>query len=132
MGKFDEILALESIGANYDLSSQDIVDKLMEWDKKYGIEIDDFDEESISINFKALPADLDSLVKEIDDLCPDIIRQGLDNIGLMMESAKENNEEIPENIIKLIEGIDLEAPNSSFELLKKTLLLDKSIGLWWD
>ena len=132
MGKFDEILALESIGANYDLSSQDIVDKLMEWDKKYGIEIDDFDEESISINFKALPADLDSLVKEIDDLCPDIISQGLDNIGLMMESAKENNEEIPENIIKLIEGIDLEAPNSSFELLKKTLLLDKSIGLWWD
>jgi hypothetical protein len=36
------------------------------------------------------------------------------------------------NLRELAEGIDFEDENFAFELLKKSLRQDQTIGLWWD
>ncbi|RBP48814.1 ankyrin repeat domain-containing protein [Arenicella xantha] len=55
-----------------DLSTDDIVNKLEQWDKRFGIKVKKSDGCSLSILFEALPENIEEFWDEVIDLCPDI------------------------------------------------------------
>lgn len=69
---FDTIRAAEVDPANYDLTTEDVVDQLTQWHQRFGVEIVAADTESVVLRFLRLPADLDALTAEIVEFCPDL------------------------------------------------------------
>ncbi|OIP75868.1 MAG: hypothetical protein AUK48_06645 [Oscillatoriales cyanobacterium CG2_30_44_21] len=76
MDKYQRLLELGTNGCNYDVETEDIIQKLQDWDAKYGIELSEVSSDSVLLNFKSLPDDVTELASEIYEFCPDTIEQG--------------------------------------------------------
>lgn len=132
MDKYEELRTRETDAANYDLDTEDIINKLKEWDQKYEIELSEVTSDTVTIHFKNLPADLTALAQEIYEFCPDTIDQGFGCFGDMIYAAEDMGEEVSEEILEFIQGVDLDDDNYGLELLQRSLKKDKLVSLWWD
>lgn len=132
MSQYDQIIENQINGSNYGISTQKIVEKLKFWDAQYGINILDVTNDSILLEFKSLPDDLDPLAAEIYDFCPDIIDQNFGCMDEMVEMMEASGRELPQEIAELIEEIDFDDEDFGRQLLKKSLLQSRQISLWWD
>lgn len=132
MSKFSVVTERETNGINYDVTTEDIVEKLEKWDSEFGIEISDVDHCSVVVKFSTLPAKLMTLGNEIYEFCPDVIDQGFGCMDDMVEMAEEVGQELPEDVQVLIQGIDFNDENFGLELLVRSLSATKSVSFWWD
>ena len=119
-------------GANFDLSTEDIIARLKAWDERYGITIGDVESDAVTVTFHTLPDDTHALAREIYDFCPDTVDQHWGCVAEMLEWAEESGEPVPEDITALIEGVDLEDEDYGLELLRRNLVATRTCGLWWD
>jgi hypothetical protein len=88
--KFDRIREAGIDGCNYDLYTDDIVERLQDWDERFGIEVLEVDApSSITIRLQRLPDDLDAFAAEVEDFCPDIIWQGVGSQEELVEALRE-------------------------------------------
>lgn len=90
--KFDVLRYRRTDGINYGLQTEDIIDKVSEWDKKYEIDIIGCGRDWVWIKLKKLPEDLDEFSKEVYEFCPDIVDQGVGSIEKLKESMIINKE----------------------------------------
>jgi hypothetical protein len=132
MKKFDIIKEKQTNGANYDLSPEGIVDKLIAWDSSFGISICNVEHNRFEISFDSLPDNLEEFANEIYSFCPDIIEQGYGCIDEMIEMMEESEQPIPDQIKAQIEGVDLSEEGYGLKILQNVLNKDKKLGLWWD
>lgn len=132
MDKYQELRTHETEAGNYDLDTEDIINKLKEWDQKYGIDLSEVTFDTVTVYFKNLPDDLTSLAQEIYEFCPDTIDQGFGCIGDMIDAGEDMGGELSEEILEFIQGVDLNADNYGLELLQRSLKQSKLISLWWD
>lgn len=93
--KYDALRALKSNGINYDIDTDSLIEKLKEWEKEYGIEIEGADGDWVDIKFNKLPEDIKKFAKEIYEFCPDSVDQGVGSL-----------EEL-ENYLKVYRGVFL-------------------------
>lgn len=93
--KYDVLRALKSNGINYDIDTDSLIEKLKEWEKEYGIEIEGADGDWVDIKFNKLPEDIKKFAKEIYEFCPDSVDQGVGSL-----------EEL-ENYLKVYKGVFL-------------------------
>ena len=70
-------------GANYGVSTDDVVTKLKEWETHCQFEVLGAGSAWVAIQFQTLPEDICAFAEEIYDFCPDTVEQG---VGLMNES----------------------------------------------
>ena len=63
-------------GDQYDISNQDVIDRLTEWGKTAPFEVIGADNDWVEIEFKTLPQDLKAFAEEVYDFCPDAVDQG--------------------------------------------------------
>jgi len=132
MDKYEELRKCGTHGGNYGLSPQDILTKFKEWDKLCDFSLSQIERDRVEVNFQTLPEDLDSFARDVYDFCPDTVDQGFGCIEEMMEWAEEMDEDIPEDMEELVEGVDFEDEDCGIELLKRSLKRDMKISLWWD
>ncbi|WP_055076206.1 DUF4253 domain-containing protein [Pseudanabaena sp. 'Roaring Creek'] len=132
MDKYQVLRDKSTNAPNYDLETEDIIKWLSKWDAQYGISIDNVEEDALDIFFLNLPEDLTELSIDIYKLCPDIIDQHFGCIGDLLEEMEASEQDIPENFQEFVKDIDFNDENYGFELLKRSLALNKSVGLWWD
>jgi len=71
-----------SNGGNYDVSMDDVLRKLDEWQAECAFEIVGAAPDWVSIEFTDLPQDICGFAEEIYEFCPDTVEQG---VGLMCE-----------------------------------------------
>lgn len=76
MDKFQAIRDAEIDGINYDLETDDIIERLKAWDALYGVEVVEIEGDSFTIKFRKLPADLLAFAEEVAEFCPDVVFQG--------------------------------------------------------
>lgn len=132
MDKYQRLRDLETNGCNYDIETTDIIQKLQDWDAKYGIEIAEVESDKLIVTFKNLPEDLNDIALEIYEFCPDTIDQGFGCTDDMINMLQESQQEIPLELQEMIEGIDFDDDNYGLELLKRSLVATKELFLWWD
>ncbi|MDU1911761.1 DUF4253 domain-containing protein [Fusobacterium sp.] len=90
--KFDILKYRRTDGINYGLETEDIIEKVSEWDKKYEIDIIGCSRDWVLIKLNKLPQNLDEFSKEVYEFCPDIVDQGVGSIESLKESIKMNKE----------------------------------------
>ena len=132
MDKFQELTKHGTGGDAGHVDTADLIAQLQTWDRSFGIEISEVGADRVTIQFKEVPSDAGPLAKEIYKICPDTIDQGLGCIDEMIESLEMMGEEIPADIAKLVDGVDLSDENYGLVLLAKELKRTKSVLLWWD
>jgi len=132
MDKYEELKKCGTHGVNYGLSTEDILAKFREWDEVCEFNLSGIETDRVMVDFQTLPEDLDSFVRDIYDFCPDTGDQGFGCIEEMMELAEDMDEDIPEDMEELVEGLDFEDEDCGIELLKRSLKRDMRIHLWWD
>lgn len=90
--KFDVLKYRRTDGINYGLQTEDIINKISEWDKKYGVNIVGCGRDWVWIELNKLPKDLDMFSEEVYEFCPDIVDQGVGDMKKLKDSIKVNKE----------------------------------------
>ena len=86
MDQYEILRIMHTDGDEYDISNQDVIDRLKEWEINSPFDILGADGDWVEIEFKILPRDLKAFVEEVRDFCPDAVDQGP---GGVAELAKE-------------------------------------------
>lgn len=119
-------------GMNYDLDTEDIIARLQQWEQGCEFEITDVENDRFSIHFSTLPDDLDKFAKDVQEFCPDLISQHFGCFEEMLDAYEDMGEEVPQEFAELIEGVDLKNEHYGLEILKRALVRDQELNLWWD
>ncbi len=132
MDKYETLREAGTSGANYDFDTDGVIKHLKGWDEQYGISVSDAKSDAVTVEFDQLPDDTLPLAKDIYEFCPDTIDQGFWFYKDEVEGYKESGEELPEEIAKLVAGVDFGNKDFGLELLSRALSIQKSVMLWWD
>jgi hypothetical protein len=74
--QYDILRIMYTNGDDYDITNQDIIERLKEWEKTSPFDIIGADNDWVEIEFKTLPKDLKSFAQEVYDFSPDTVDQG--------------------------------------------------------
>ncbi|WP_339793043.1 DUF4253 domain-containing protein [uncultured Imperialibacter sp.] len=75
--QFELIEFVQTNGLNYDVTNEDVIEKLKKWNSECPFFIVAAYEDGIEADFIELPKDLESFAKEVYQFCPDVIEQGV-------------------------------------------------------
>lgn len=90
--KFDILRVMNTDGINYDITNEDVINKLQEWNKKYPFAILGATSESVEINFYDYiyeTGDSGEFAQELYKFCPDIVEQGVESVENLEEMLDE-------------------------------------------
>ncbi|RFB11406.1 DUF4253 domain-containing protein [Bacillus sp. HNG] len=89
--QFELLKILQTNGDNYDISNDDVISKLKQWNNRFPFSIIGADFDWIEAEFLVAPSDqhIQSFAKEMYEFCPDIVEQGTGNIEELIEEIKE-------------------------------------------
>ncbi len=87
--QYEILRIMHTSGDDYDISNQDVIDRLEDWEKISTFEIIGADNDWVEIEFKRLPKDLKAFAKEVYEFSPDAVDEGPGTVeGLMKEIKK--------------------------------------------
>lgn len=78
-------------GEEYDITNEDVIDRLKEWEGVASFDIIGADSDWLEIEFKTLPRDLPAFVEEVYEFCPDAIDQGPGSMEGLIREIKRTN-----------------------------------------
>ena len=70
----------KTCGPNYDVSNEDVLAKLKEWESLCRFEIMQVEPDTLVLNLQTLPKDLCSFAEDVYAFCPDTVDQGVGNM----------------------------------------------------
>jgi hypothetical protein len=76
-------------GDEYDISNQDVIDRLKEWEINSPFDIIGADSDWVEIEFKILPKDLTAFAEEVHDFSPDAVEQGPGSIAALAKEIQK-------------------------------------------
>src|SRR5687767_6891763 len=129
----DRFVAIRKAGSaapNYDLDTDDIIAHLTKWQSLCSFTVTGAEGDTVDIDFKSLPKDMDAFVGDLYAFCPDLVDQGTGCLGEMIEAT--DPEDLSPEMKELIEGVDFEDEDYGLEILKRQLQRDSKLTLWWD
>ncbi len=132
MINLDQIKQSQTNGINYDVTTEDILKKLENWDQRFGITISDVSYDQVTVSFQRLPDNLLEMAQEIYEFCPDIIDQGFGCMDYMLAKMLESGREIDVKTKMLLEEVDFDNPDFGLKILVNVLKIEQQVTLWWD
>lgn len=128
----EQIREFKTNGINCDIDTEDIVDKLIDWSKRFKFEVVEVDHATVALKLETLPDNLADFCREVYEFCPDVIDQGYDCIPDIIEMAEEDSEASDPVLVELIKDLDPESEDFGLKLMEKDLPNIMAITLWWD
>lgn len=83
--QFDQLRFEGTNGINYDLGVEDVIEKLLDWHQKYGLEIIESGFNYVAAFYLEFPKDITSHCKALYKFCPDIVDQGTETVEALVE-----------------------------------------------
>ncbi len=87
--QYEILRTMHTEGDEYDISNQDVIDRLKEWEKNSPFAIIGADNDWVEIEFKTLPKDLKAFTEEVYDFCPDAVDQGPGSTAELVKEIQE-------------------------------------------
>lgn len=88
--QFDMIHFMETTGNDTDLSTSDIVSKLIDLHNRYTLNIFLVTYDEVAFELKTIPDDLYALAQEMFEFCPDCVHQGAGSLEKLVESYQKS------------------------------------------
>lgn len=127
--KFASLREHRTNGINCGLTNEDVIARLREWDEAYGITLSDAATDRVMVHLETLPEDMDAFAREVYRFCPDIVDQ---NFGAFIVFVDDDPEELTERQRELMRDIDFDDEDYGLEIMKRAIVMDRMVGLWWD
>lgn len=83
---YEILRIMQTNGEDYDITNEDIIERLKEWEKQHPFEIIGAENGWVEIEFRTVPQDLNAFAEEVYDFCPDTVEQ---DAGSIEELARE-------------------------------------------
>lgn len=90
--QFDSLKISRTNGTNHGLSTEDIIKKLKEFDKEFGIEIFSAETDKVGFALESWPIEMKVFCKELYKLCPDIVDQGSLDLETLEKQIRTNGQ----------------------------------------
>jgi Domain of unknown function (DUF4253) len=74
--QYEILRVMHTDGDDYDITNQDVIDRLKEWEKTSPFDIIGAENDRVELEFKVLPKDLKAFVEEVYEFCPDALERG--------------------------------------------------------
>lgn len=88
--RYEILRMMQTNGLGYEISTQDIIDRLKDWEKCSEFDIVGAGNDWLELEFKRLPQDIKSFVQEVQDFCPDAADEGLVGLEELREDLMKN------------------------------------------
>jgi len=144
----DIIRYCQTDGANYDVTTADILDRLQEWRFASKFDIVGADHDFVMLKFTRLPERLCDFAAEVDAFCPDAAGQGvavdpkfntptnLNAAAQLCPEVKVKPRDMPQEVLEQLGDEFLEMylddARKNVRLLALKLRKSKELFLWWD
>lgn len=89
--QYDILRVMHTDGNNYDISNQDVIDRLKEWEWTSAFDVIGADSDWVELEFKTLPLDLKAFAADVYEFSPDTIDQGAGSIEEFIKEIKKTN-----------------------------------------
>lgn len=89
--QFDILRIKQTNGANYEIENQQIIDRLQDWNARFGINIIGADFDWVEAEFVKQPDDMAAFADEVYAFCPDSVEQGAGSVEELAEAMEEFN-----------------------------------------
>ena len=86
--QYEILRIMQTDGDEYDISTQDVINRLKEWEKISTFEIVGADADWVEIEFKTLPRDLKAFAEEVHEFSPDSVDDGPGSIEKLINEIK--------------------------------------------
>lgn len=86
--QFDILRIAQSDAINYGMKTEDLIEKLQDYDRNFGINIFHAETDTLEFELVSMPANLTSFAEDIYQFCPDIVNQGCGSISELIEIIK--------------------------------------------
>ena len=86
--QFDILRRVRTNGTNYDLDTEDIVAKLIEYDNAFGIRIFHAETDAVEFDLLRTPDDMTAFANDVYAFCPDIVDQGFGEVEKLAEAIE--------------------------------------------
>lgn len=126
----DLVRRAHTASGNYDLDNDAVIGRLTAWQSLCDFTVTQAGGDRLELAFDSLPQDMDAFVQDVAQFCPDLISQGTGTVRDLVEM--QDMMPLPPNLVELIEGIDFDDENHPYEILKRQVVRDKKLRLWWD
>jgi hypothetical protein len=90
--KYSCLSAFKTNGINYDINTNQLIEKIKKWDSQYKIDIIGVDGDWVDIKFSKLPKDIEKFANEIYEFCPDSVDQGVGEISELVKVIRDDEE----------------------------------------
>jgi hypothetical protein len=87
--QYEILRVMHTDGDDYDISNEDVIERLKEWEKNSPFDIIGADNDWVEIEFKTLPKDLKSFAEEVYDFCPDAVDQGPGSVSELITEIQQ-------------------------------------------
>ena len=86
--QFDIPRLARSNAANHDMDTEDLVEKLREYDQDHGIDVYHAETDTIEFMLLSTPEDLSGFAADLYEFCPDVVDQGVGSVAALQESIE--------------------------------------------
>lgn len=83
--QFDILRIAQSDAINYGMKTENLIEKLQEYDRNFGINIFHAETDTVEFEILSMSANLTSFAEDIYKFCPDIVNQGCGSISDLIE-----------------------------------------------
>jgi hypothetical protein len=86
--QYEILRIMQTAGDEYDITNEDVIEQLKEWEMISTFEIIGADSDWVEIEFKTLPKDLKAFAEAVYDFSPDTIDEGPGSIDGLIKELK--------------------------------------------
>jgi hypothetical protein len=139
----------QTSGPNYDVSNEDVIAKLQEWESLCRFEIVQAEPDTLALSLETLPEDLCGFAEDVYAFCPDTVDQGVGNmeedaypevyaaaralcLGHQTEVATPASSHIVPDEEEEFADEFAKSAEMGVKLLAYSIQEGKLIYLWWD
>jgi hypothetical protein len=87
--QYEILRIMHTDGDDYDISNEDVIERLKEWEKSSPFDILGADNDWVEVEFRTLPKDLKAFVEEVYDFCPDAVDQGPGSVDDLIKEIQQ-------------------------------------------
>ncbi len=88
---FEVLAAMGTNGANYNLSTEQVIERLKAWDARYGLVFREIGTDTVAAEFKRRPPNMLEFAREVYAFCPDTVDQGVGSVAKLASQMERTN-----------------------------------------
>ena len=88
---YDMLRVMHTNGWNYDISPDEIIARLQQWDADFGLDLHGASLDWLEATFESPPADWHAFAEEVYAFCPDVVGQGTETVARLAYEMRKRN-----------------------------------------